>query len=244
MLYSNVTSIAWRKSSDDTYMENLPDGSIRLVSEDNFASLILSSHGKDFTVCYLSKLSESSRHQKIFKNRTKMKRDHIENTPVVNIGIAFVENNTALRQNLNDISGNITPPTTAVERSYIRQNEEPIVTPYGKTAIFKDYNYRDENSSVLSETSDSQSSANSQDSVCTTDELISRNAINPAASCDNEIKTSESTQSKCRSSCTWFTRHMSCNESPSPWQHPMKLCQNTLSSRVIANGKTSLGNDF
>ncbi|XP_064615401.1 uncharacterized protein C5orf34 homolog [Liolophura sinensis] len=54
-LYSNIVEAAWPSTTDDA--EVLQDGSIRLTSQDEFASLVFSPHGRDFTVCYLSKTS-------------------------------------------------------------------------------------------------------------------------------------------------------------------------------------------
>lgn len=56
-LYSNIVEAAWPSGTDEA--EVLQDGSIRLTSQDEFASLVLSPHGRDFTVCYLSKTSTS-----------------------------------------------------------------------------------------------------------------------------------------------------------------------------------------
>lgn len=50
--------MSWTKNIDEAQYEFLPDGSVRLVSEDEFASLVLSPHRSDFTVCFLCRISQ------------------------------------------------------------------------------------------------------------------------------------------------------------------------------------------
>ncbi|XP_046568879.1 uncharacterized protein C5orf34 homolog [Haliotis rubra] len=57
-LYTDIKEVAWPKTGDRSWAEHLPDGSIRIFSVDEFASLSLSQHKRDFTVCYLSKISQ------------------------------------------------------------------------------------------------------------------------------------------------------------------------------------------
>lgn len=59
--------MAWSSSLDKATYEYLPDGSVRLVSEDEYSSMVLSTHRQDFTVCYLSKVS---------RDRSKVKVKH------------------------------------------------------------------------------------------------------------------------------------------------------------------------
>lgn len=63
-LYARIKEIAWPKvlSADNT--EIMEDGSVCITSEDEFASLILSPHRRDFTVCYLSELSQEKQREK------------------------------------------------------------------------------------------------------------------------------------------------------------------------------------
>ncbi|XP_067669599.1 uncharacterized protein C5orf34 homolog [Haliotis asinina] len=57
-LYTDIKEVAWPKTGDKSRAEHLPDGSTRIFSIDEFASLSLSQHKRDFTVCYLSKISQ------------------------------------------------------------------------------------------------------------------------------------------------------------------------------------------
>lgn len=69
-LYANIKEAAWPKSVEDCEIDYLPDGSVRLLSADEYASIVLSPHKQDFTVCYLSQISSEppkpkrNRHQK------------------------------------------------------------------------------------------------------------------------------------------------------------------------------------
>lgn len=69
-LYANIKEAAWPKSLEDCEIDYLPDGSVRLLSADEYASIVLSPHKQDFTVCYLSQISSEppkpkrNRHQK------------------------------------------------------------------------------------------------------------------------------------------------------------------------------------
>lgn len=69
-LYANIKEAAWPKSVEDCEIDYLPDGSVRLLSADEYASIVLSPHKQDFTVCYLSEISSEppkpkrNRHQK------------------------------------------------------------------------------------------------------------------------------------------------------------------------------------
>lgn len=57
-MYAKIDSIAWPKLPEETKIEVLPDGSRRITSLDEFATMVVSPHGRDFTVCYLSRISE------------------------------------------------------------------------------------------------------------------------------------------------------------------------------------------
>lgn len=60
-LYAKIDKIAWPKTPKDANIEVFVDGSRRAVSSDEYASLVLSPHGQDFTVCYLSHISGDAR---------------------------------------------------------------------------------------------------------------------------------------------------------------------------------------
>ncbi|XP_059143355.1 uncharacterized protein C5orf34 homolog [Physella acuta] len=62
-LYAKIDRIAWPKAAE-AKIEVLPDGSRRITSVDEYASLIVSPHGQDFTVCYLSQISADKKKHK------------------------------------------------------------------------------------------------------------------------------------------------------------------------------------
>ncbi|KAH9488313.1 hypothetical protein Btru_063764 [Bulinus truncatus] len=64
-LYAKIDRIAWPKDLGKANVEILPDGSRRITSLDDYASLIVSPHGQDFTVCYLSQISTEKTSKKI-----------------------------------------------------------------------------------------------------------------------------------------------------------------------------------
>ncbi|PVD19073.1 hypothetical protein C0Q70_21632 [Pomacea canaliculata] len=64
LLYSRIEKFAWPQSPQDARVELLEDGSRRIMSCDELASIVLSPHGQDFTVCYLSCISEDCRKDK------------------------------------------------------------------------------------------------------------------------------------------------------------------------------------
>ena len=56
-MYADIEEIAWPSTVDEAEVEVLPCGSVRIYSQDEYASLTLPLHRKDFTVEYLTKLS-------------------------------------------------------------------------------------------------------------------------------------------------------------------------------------------
>lgn len=67
-LYADIRDVAWPQTLDKATYEYLPDGSVRLMSEDKHASMVLSTHRQDFTVCYLSKVSQDKPKVKVKHN--------------------------------------------------------------------------------------------------------------------------------------------------------------------------------
>ncbi|XP_033760537.1 uncharacterized protein C5orf34 homolog [Pecten maximus] len=64
-LYADIRDVAWPQTLEKATYEYLPDGSVRLISEDEHASMVLSTHKQDFTVCYLSKVSQDKTKVKV-----------------------------------------------------------------------------------------------------------------------------------------------------------------------------------
>ncbi|XP_060071260.1 uncharacterized protein C5orf34 homolog [Ylistrum balloti] len=57
-LYADISDVAWPQTLEKASYEYLPDGSVRLISEDEHSSMVFSTHKQDFTICYLSKVSQ------------------------------------------------------------------------------------------------------------------------------------------------------------------------------------------
>ncbi|KAI8770556.1 hypothetical protein BgiBS90_028442 [Biomphalaria glabrata] len=91
-LYSKIDRIAWPRDLAKVDVEILPDGSRRITSLDEYASLIVSPHGQDFTVCYLSQISrerkstknvfaQSSKSASSFCGMSKISFEKLKNEP-------------------------------------------------------------------------------------------------------------------------------------------------------------------
>lgn len=68
-LYAKITNVAWPKGTEHSNFEYMMDGGVRLISEDEYASIVLSPHKQDFTVCYLCGISPDSPRQKLHTNK-------------------------------------------------------------------------------------------------------------------------------------------------------------------------------
>ncbi|CAG2206284.1 unnamed protein product [Mytilus edulis] len=68
-LYAKITNVAWPKGTEHSNFEYMMDGGVRLISEDEYASIMLSPHKQDFTVCYLCGISPDSPRQKLHTNK-------------------------------------------------------------------------------------------------------------------------------------------------------------------------------
>lgn len=76
-LYAQVDTASWCTTPSDSEIDLLEDGSRKINSLDGYASLIISPHGHDFTVCYLSKIS--SEHSKPKPSMQKSARPEMVN---------------------------------------------------------------------------------------------------------------------------------------------------------------------
>ena len=59
-MYADIEEVAWPSTLQDAQIETLPCGSLRILSQDEYASLTLPLHKRDFTVEYLAKHSSVS----------------------------------------------------------------------------------------------------------------------------------------------------------------------------------------
>ncbi|CAG5127712.1 unnamed protein product, partial [Candidula unifasciata] len=73
-LYARIDQFAWPRKLGEAKIEILPDGSRSITSHDEFATLIVSPHGLDFTVCFLSRTSHDERKS---KNNVMQKSDSV-----------------------------------------------------------------------------------------------------------------------------------------------------------------------
>lgn len=124
-LYARIDSVAWPKSHKDALVVLMEDGSKRISSYNEFASMILSPHEQDFTLCYLSRISEDTNKvkEKVLDGKSKLEvteisfdndfldpdlsttdLDNIQNESGCNIGsgIRSEQNSSLLNHNTNN----------------------------------------------------------------------------------------------------------------------------------------------
>lgn len=188
-LYARIKEIGWPKCVEKRNCEILEDGSVRITSQDEFGSLILSSHHRDFTVCYLSLLSQEKvknrhKHEKVKGTNISLSCQKSNNQPDtskqsnhssqpeksydspranktkddLNISPITQASCADSPRALSNASGSpITPldvvkDTEAKFRPFSTPTEEleaePVCTPYGKTAVFKDYSHKSKGEKV------------------------------------------------------------------------------------------------
>lgn len=61
MLYAKIDNIAWPQKPAEAQIDVLLDGSRSITSLDEYATLVVSPHRQDFTVCFLSRISQDKR---------------------------------------------------------------------------------------------------------------------------------------------------------------------------------------
>ena len=106
-LYANIQAAAWPKSVDDCEIDYLPDGSVRLLSADEYASLVLSPHRQDFTVCYLSQISTEPKKPKRNQHRKPDTKTNSRNKASESLDTTLKNNPGAHHPSLgNGIQGN------------------------------------------------------------------------------------------------------------------------------------------
>ncbi|BFZ00322.1 hypothetical protein BsWGS_03360 [Bradybaena similaris] len=72
MLYAKIDNIAWPQKPGEAQIDVLLDGSRSITSLDEYATLVVSPHSQDFTVCFLSRISQDKRQL----NNTAMQKSH------------------------------------------------------------------------------------------------------------------------------------------------------------------------
>ncbi|ESP00863.1 hypothetical protein LOTGIDRAFT_172963 [Lottia gigantea] len=262
-LYNNIREVKWNITLESGKYEILPDGSIRLMSVDEFASLVLSAHGRDFTVCYLSKISEDPKKHKD-KTSPKLVRAktdfsvsgvqsfqqqndaiHRSSTPP-NIDLTLLDNGSSPEFKIDPVyTQRVSTPT---KHKTVSINETPIVTPYGPTAIFKS---NQDNSPINNLHELSSISRISSEGLNGTIETVDISLV-PGEHCrlpnkqssdpftsHNSSDSNSSNQNKEESSVryyyTWVTRHYSTSQCPIIWSHPLKLANQVLENPKVLN---------
>ncbi|KAJ8309765.1 hypothetical protein KUTeg_011630 [Tegillarca granosa] len=147
-LYAKIDEVAWTKNIEEAQYEFLPDGSVRLVSEDEFASLVLSPHRSDFTVCFLCRVSSEYRKQnnKCRKQIRKSKGDNQKFRPLrqkdgLQHGIDIIENKFEREHNIEGRSDPSSPESHELHRHL---QDELSISPISLAS-----SQRSENSSPL-----------------------------------------------------------------------------------------------
>ena len=77
-LYADINNVSWPQSMEQANYEYQKDGSVRLVSDDEYCSMIFSPHRQDFTVCYLSKVSQEKVKKKSKFKARSMRTSNME----------------------------------------------------------------------------------------------------------------------------------------------------------------------
>ncbi|XP_062612767.1 uncharacterized protein C5orf34-like [Saccostrea cucullata] len=100
-LYANIKEAAWPKTVDECEIDYLPDGSVRLLSADEYASLVLSPHKQDFTVCYLSQISTEPRKPRRHQHKNRRHKSSSTNNSAKH---SSDDLDCTLRENLDKVS--------------------------------------------------------------------------------------------------------------------------------------------
>lgn len=237
--------MAWPKELDVRSCDYLEDGAIRVTSMDQYGSLVLSGHKQDFTVCYLSATSEDQP-KKAYPNSVyekeekKQTNDRIQaygeeqdrnNSPDENSEIIVTENLSIspISRTSNDSPSQRNENVQEFQRystptREFGAEEVPVVTPYGKTAVFKIA----EQSNKISKVSKTDSEPPNESSDKITDIVDN---LEPGLS-DLDIPKGYKYETvknvdnlKTRHSYMWVTKHYSCSEHPVCWNHPISLAK-------------------
>ncbi|XP_071085193.1 uncharacterized protein C5orf34 homolog [Haliotis cracherodii] len=324
-LYTDVQEVAWPKTADRSRAEHLPDGSVRIFSCDEFASLSLSEHRRDFTVCYLSKVSqEPVKNKNVSASRRSASCNSSQNKSgddsqkllsgsnqtsgcqtgdgsdgnAGNMGPLDGGQTTETRSNsipkkgqsviegksvneakdkktrVNPAHTRISTPTNFADEGDPGGGDEAVMTPFGRTSMFRRYGAGSTETSPATHDISSISKISSE-GLCTTidvdvtvghhelsleqrsaspvlpgqnhghnvgqlsnsvgnstgDHSMSRNIANSSEEREKSVSSANSSADPpaCRQLYTWVTRHISCNECPTRWRHPLKLAEERAS---------------
>ena len=116
-LYADIEQSAWPRDSKKSNIEHLPDGGIRIFSVDEYASLVLSPHRQEFTVCYLSKLGQE------VQRRHKQSSSHLSTSGSASSSLN--NNECTLRQNCSNSGSLICNGSSASEKCV---NNSPVAS--------------------------------------------------------------------------------------------------------------------
>ncbi|CAL1542978.1 unnamed protein product, partial [Lymnaea stagnalis] len=182
LLYAQIDNIAWPKQAEDAKIEILPDGSRRITSLDEYASLVISPHGQDFTVCYLSKTSSEVR-----KNRETMSiATNFQNSSSSTL-LSTDETGRKQREACSRVS--VVRPAEAVVHPF---KVAPVSTPYDPVFISKvhaemqDLQIGSTLKSDPDKSKDCDIKILHQNTLCNKANISSKNTVVPPG-CTNEV---------------------------------------------------------
>ncbi|XP_005100231.2 uncharacterized protein C5orf34 homolog [Aplysia californica] len=131
-LYATVKEIAWVKLADKTNVDILEDGSRKITSLDEYASLIVSPHCQDFTVCYLSLVSPEEK-----KSKGSLSQRSTSLTSAVSPRLSPAKSSSEQVHNFKPKEA-VVHPYCSKEKSVIEgeKSQHPILVPQSFDASF------------------------------------------------------------------------------------------------------------
>ncbi|XP_038050035.1 uncharacterized protein C5orf34 homolog isoform X2 [Patiria miniata] len=196
-LFADIKAVKWPKSTEKLPGGRQPDGSVKVTSVDECASLLLSENKEEFTVEFLCKLSRKEFPKRTAKKHGKLNKKSERETDAVG------RLSTDLQSDVN---------RTAVSSSLKLSHQD---SPYLQTLIHR------KNSLRKSETPENQSqpsvdekcTAGAHEVSCTSQDHLSQN---PEIEEIIAIK----------HGYTWVIQHHTVEQYPEFWKHPLHLALN------------------
>lgn len=254
-LYSVIKNIKWAKSLETARpkLEYFEDGSIRFTSEDDYASLQLSPHHRDFSVCYLSLVKPLS---KTDSGRMRKPRDHIgcpkprpdsptsselADSTATSLATTLSQYRTSTPINLSSQDVNSENLNSSQYRPHkpkvVRNHLSNVDTNAGS---FLELIGSSEDKAVTVKPTEDEDTCVDEGKLLEEKQQTQEKCAPPVMSCDLDEKN--------RRRYTWITQHISANDCPQVWYHPFQIslqaaheyCQEKTSSK---DTKTCLKKD-
>ncbi|KAL5004165.1 hypothetical protein ScPMuIL_017621 [Solemya velum] len=240
--YAEIKKLAWPKELDVRSCDYFEDGGTRVTSMDQYGSLALSGHKQDFTVCYLSAISgdrpettqrpsppKSLQENKEVKQTNDMIEPHGDgqdrrNTPDENSEMTENLSISPISRTSNDSPSQTNQNVQEFQRfstptRELGADEAPVVTPYGKTAVFK--NPFETSNQIAKAVRTGSELPNKKSSEISSVEK----AVNSEPKDIVDVKSQDIENLKTRHPYMWVTKHYSCSEHPACWNHPVSLAK-------------------